>query len=112
MARAVIQKEIIIYANEDETEPFTDWLLGLKDRQAIKRIQTRLLRLEQGNYGDYKTLKDGVLELRFMFGSGYRIYFGEDGDKLVILLLGGDKSSQKKDIEQAKKYLEEYKDNA
>ena len=112
MARAVIPKEIIIYASEDETEPFTDWLLGLKDKQAIKRIQTRLLRLEQGNYGDYKTLKDGILELRFMFGSGYRVYFGEDGDKLVILLLGGDKSNQAKDIEQAKNYWKEYKGNA
>lgn len=112
MARAIIPKEIIIYANEDDSEPFTNWLNALKDKQAVKRIQTRILRLEQGNYGDYKSLKDGVLELRFMFGAGYRVYFGEDGDRLVLLLLGGDKSSQKQDIEQAKIYWKEYKKHA
>jgi len=84
----------------------------LKDKQNIKRIQTRLLRLEQGNYGDYKSLKDGVLELRLMYGSGYRVYFGEDGDKLVVLLVGGDKSTQAQDIEKAKIYWKEYKNHA
>jgi putative addiction module killer protein len=112
MARGVIEKEIIIYADEDGTEPYSEWLGRLKDKQTIKRIQTRLLRLEQGNYGDYKSLKDGVFELRLMFGSGYRVYFGEDGDKLVILLLGGDKSTQTQDIEQAKIYWKEYIDHA
>ena len=112
MARAIIPKEVIIYANEDSSEPFTDWLNTLKDKQVVKRIQTRILRIEQGNYGDYKSLKDGVLELRFMFGSGYRVYFAEDDDRLVLLLLGGDKSSQKQDIEQAKIYWKEYKKHA
>jgi putative component of toxin-antitoxin plasmid stabilization module len=59
MARAVIPKEIIIYAGQDGVEPFTNWLNGLRNKQDLKRIQTRLLRLEQGNYGDYKSLKDG-----------------------------------------------------
>ena len=112
MARAAIPKEVIIYAKEDETEPFTDWLEGLKDKQTLKRIQTRLLRLEQRNYGDYKSLKDGIFELRLMFGSGYRIYFGEDGHKLVVLLMGGDKNTQTQDIEQAKAYWKEYKNHA
>ena len=112
MARTVVPKEVIIYANEDGIEPYSDWLETLKDKQTIKRIQTRLLRLEQGNYGDYKSLKDGILELRLMFGSGYRIYFGEDGNKLVVLLVGGDKSTQSRDIDQAKIYWKEYKDHA
>lgn len=112
MARAAIKKKVIIYANEDGKEPYTDWIKSLKDKQTIKRIQTRLLRLGQGNYGDFKFLKDGVLELRLMFGSGYRVYFGEDGEKLVVLLIGGDKSTQEKDIEQAKIYWKEYKNNA
>ena len=112
MSRTIAPKEVIIYANEDGTEPYSDWISMLKDKQNIKRIQTRLLRLEQGNYGDYKSLKDGVLELRLMFGSGYRVYFGEDGDKLVVLLVGGDKSTQAQDIEKAKIYWKEYKNHA
>jgi putative addiction module killer protein len=64
-----------------------------------------------GHYGDYTVLKDGggVCELRFMFGKGYRIYFAEDGNRIVLLLTGGDKSTQKKDIEKAKRYWKEYK---
>ncbi len=74
MARGVIEKEIVIYADEDGTEPYTAWLGRLKDKQTIKRIQTQLLRLEQGNYGDYKSLKDGVFELRLRFrGQSYFI---------------------------------------
>ncbi len=112
MARGIIEKEVIIYASEEGAEPFTDWLGTLKDKQTIKRIQTRLLRIEQGNYGDYKSLKGGVFELRLMFGSGYRVYFGENGNKLVILLLGGDKRTQRQDIEQAKIYWKEYINHA
>jgi len=68
----------------------------------------RLRRIEQGNYGDCKHIQNGLFELRFFFGPGYRIYFGEDGNTLVILLCGGDKSSQKKDILKAIKYWNEY----
>jgi putative addiction module killer protein len=64
-------------------------------------------RVEIGNYGDYKALGDGVYELKLHFGSGYRVYFAEDGDIIVILLCGGDKSSQSKDIEVAKAYWKE-----
>lgn len=64
-------------------------------------------RVEIGNYGDYKPLGDGVYELKLHFGSGYRVYFAEDGDIIVILLCGGDKSSQSKDIEVAKAYWKE-----
>ena len=105
-------KEIIIYADDTGKEPFTDWLERLRDPQTRRRIQSRLLRVESGNYGDYKSLKDGVFELRLQFGSGYRIYFGEDGDKVVILLLDGDKSSQTRDIKLAKSYWKEYLSHA
>ncbi|MGK0299089.1 MAG: putative addiction module killer protein [Gammaproteobacteria bacterium] len=72
----------------------------------------RLRRIEQGNYGDCKNIQDGVSELRLFFGSGYRIYFGENGNSLVVLLCAGDKSTQQKDIQKALKYWNEYKDNA
>ncbi len=108
MAQPATPKTVIIYADETGMEPFTEWLEGLRDAQARRRILIRLRRVEQGNYGDYRSLRDGVHELRFPFGPGYRVYFGEGGDTVVVVLVGGDKSSQKKDIEQAKTYWKEY----
>ena len=72
----------------------------------------RLLRLEQGNYGDFKPVGEGVNELRFFFGAGFRVYFAEDGDTLVVLLCGGDKDSQSRDIQQAQAYWQEYQTHA
>ena len=69
------------------------------------------MRLELGNYGDCKALKGGISELGFKFGSGYRVYFAEDGDKIVILISGGDKSTQTKDIKKAIEYWQEYKND-
>lgn len=80
---------------------------SLKDPVTRLRIRRRLDRVELGNFGDYKPLGDGVYELKLAFGSGYRIYFAEDGDTIVILLSGGDKSSQVKDIATAKMYWQE-----
>jgi putative addiction module killer protein len=68
-------------------------------------------RLESGLYGDCEPVGEGVSELRMFFGPGYRVYFGEDGDDIVILLCGGDKSSQRRDIKAAKAYWKEYKDH-
>jgi putative addiction module killer protein len=73
-----------------------------------KRILARLSRLKQGNYGDCEIVGEGISELRMFFGSGYRVYFGEEENHIVILLCGGDKSSQSKDIKQAKEYWKEY----
>lgn len=81
---------------------------SFRDPSTRRRILKRLIRVENGNYGDVKVVGDGVNELRFFFGSGYRIYFGEDGDTIVVLLTGGDKSRQDRDIEQAKAYWKEY----
>ena len=102
-------KNIIIYQTESEKEPYTKWFEKL-DLKLQTRIISRLERLELGNYGDYKNLKDGVNELRFITHAGYRIYFGEDGDKIVVLLIGGDKSTQNKDIKKAKDYWKNYKE--
>lgn len=108
MARLAKPKKVLVYADHAGKEPFTDWLYGLKDSMGRKRILIRITRLEQGNYGDCEPVGEGVSELRMFFDSGYRVYFGEDADNIVVLLCGGDKSSQKKDIEQAKAYWQGY----
>lgn len=83
--------------------PFRDWLARL-DIPTRARVQARLLRFEGGNLGDHKLLGDGVWEARLAFGPGYRLYFGKAQSAVVLLLLGGDKGSQAKDIKQAKRY--------
>jgi putative addiction module killer protein len=100
----VTPKKVIVYADDNGRKPFTEWLNNLRDSVGRKRILARLFRLEQGNYGDSKPVGEGVSELRMFFGSGYRVYFGEYGNNIVILLCGGDKDSQAYDIQQAKVY--------
>ena len=112
MARRVQPKEVRIYEDGTGREPFTDWLNRLHDRRGRQRVLARLRRLEQGNFGDCKRLSDGVYELRMFFGPGYRVYFGQDGNTVVVLLTGGDKRNQAKDIETAKKYWKEYQSHA
>lgn len=108
MGMQIQEKEVVFFQTKDNKEPFVVWLEGVRDKQTRRRILQRLSRVQSGNYGDFKSLKDGVFELRLHFGSGYRIYFAEDGGTLVILLCGGDKSTQEKDIETAKAYWQEY----
>ena len=108
MGQSAQPKKLIVFADGDGNEPFTKWLGGLRDKQGRKRIETRLLRLEQGNYGDCESVGEGVSELRMFFGPGYRVYFGEDTKNIVVLLCGGDKSTQDRDIEAAKAYWKEY----
>lgn len=87
--------------------PYREWLLGL-DRVTRARLQARLLRFEDGNFGDARSVGGGVQEARVMFGAGYRIYFGRDGDALVLLLMGGSKASQARDIRLAQAFWREY----
>ena len=83
------------------TERFDDWYADLKDRQAVTRIQARIDRAEDGNFGDCAPVGEGVSEMRIHYGPGYRVYFMQRGMELVILLAGGDKSTQSKDINMA-----------
>lgn len=102
------EKDVIYYRTDIGKEPFSEWLATLKDSRTQLRIERRIQRLSIGHYGDYKTVGRGILELRFHFGSSYRVYFGEDGDTIVLILFGGDKSSQSKDIDKAKDYWQDY----
>lgn len=100
--------ELVIYVTEDGKAPFDGWFDKLDTAAALK-VRTALARIETGNLGDVKPVGQGVSERRITFGPGYRVYFGRDGDKLVILLCGGTKKRQSKDIEQAKAYWDDYK---
>lgn len=111
MGKAIVPKTVLVYQDEDGNEPFTEWLTGLKDVQGKARIGARIRRLEAGLYGDCEPVGEGVSELRMFFGPGYRVYFGEEADTIVVLLCGGDKSSQKQDIKTAKGYWKEYKEH-
>jgi putative addiction module killer protein len=86
-----------------QTDVFSKWLRSLRDRQARARIQTRLDRLQLGLVGDVKSISKGVFELRIDYGPGYRVYFIQRGQELVILLAGGDKRTQDRDIKTALK---------
>jgi putative addiction module killer protein len=100
--------EIRRYRAAAGDEPFTQWLSDLPDRRAGARILVRLERLELGNFGDVKFLRDGVSELRIDCGPGYRVYFGRDGKTVIVLLCGGDKRRQDADIERAVALWREY----
>ncbi len=96
------------YIAEDGRNHFEDWLLGLRDSEARARLRARVNRVRLGNFGDCRGVGSGVHELRIDFGPGYRIYFGRRGNTVVILLCGGDKRTQVRDIEMARTLWQEY----
>jgi putative addiction module killer protein len=101
--------ELYRYQREDGGEPVTEWLDGLRDKIAQARIRVRLRQLQAGNFGDAEPVGEGVGELRIHVGAGYRVYFGRHGKAVVILLCGGDKSSQAADIKRAKAWWLDWK---
>ncbi len=87
----------------ESTDTFNDWLDNLRDRQAYSRILQRLDQIKiNGHFGDHKSVGDGVSELRIHAGAGYRVYYTQRGGRLIILLAGGDKDGQTRDIARAK----------
>lgn len=90
-----------------ETTEFARWLGSLRDIRAVAKIADRLKRASNGNFGDHKSVKGGVFEMRVDYGPGYRVYFFRRGKELVILLCGGDKRSQDDDVARAKRLKEE-----
>ncbi|HXX03330.1 MAG TPA: type II toxin-antitoxin system RelE/ParE family toxin [Xanthobacteraceae bacterium] len=90
-----------------QTERFARWFAGLRDHQARTRIQARIRRLSLGNFGDVKSVGEGVSEMRIDYGPGYRLYFVRRGERLVILLAGGDKRTQDSDIATAQAMVRE-----
>lgn len=90
-----------------QTQRFVEWLSALRDLEARARIVARIRRLELGNPGDSKSVGEGVVEMRIAYGPGYRVYFTRQGQTVVILLCGGDKSSQRRDIAAAHRMMKE-----
>ena len=103
--------QLTYYTDVTGEKPFKKWLYGLRDRSAFARITTRLERVELGNVGDHKNVGSGVIELRIHYGPGYRVYYAHSGDQIVLLLLGGDKSTQDQDIETAIAYWKHFQEN-
>jgi putative addiction module killer protein len=93
-----------MYATVDGRSPISEWLAALLDGKARAKIRVRLDRISLGNFGDCRRVGEGVQELRINYGPGYRVYFGQLGSTIVLLLCGGDKSAQAKDIDLAKYY--------
>jgi putative addiction module killer protein len=94
-----------------KSDAFDEWLENLRDERAKARIIARLERLAAGNPGDVKPVGDGVSELRINYGPGYRVYYMQHGAELIVLLCGGDKSTQDKDIRKAKEIASDWRDS-
>ena len=103
-------RRIKSYVLANGKSPFEEWILSLKDKASRARILTRIDRLRFGNFGDCKSVGGGIFELRIQFGPGFRVYFGLVGNEVVLLLGGGDKSTQRRDIDTCKRYWKEFGD--
>jgi len=106
--REAHHRTLELYVTPDGETPFTEWLEALRDIKARAKTRVRLDRLRLGNLGDCKPLGEGISELRIDFGPGYRVYFGQAGSRTIVLLCGGDKSTQKTDIKKAQRYWADY----
>jgi len=106
------ERKIELFVAANGKAPFEEWMRTLRDKASKARIFSRIDRLRLGNFGDCKGVGEGVFELRIHLGPGFRVYFGTIGTELVLLLCGGDKSSQPRDIANAINYWKEYKARA
>ena len=97
------------YTDVDGKSPYDSWLKSLRDKCAIARIIMHVDRMELGLFGDSSPIGDGLSEMRIHYGPGYRVYYGKEAQRVYLLLCGGDKSTQTKDIKQAKLYWQEHK---
>ncbi len=111
MVIPVIERKAQEYKCEDGKAPFKDWLVDLKDARGKAKITKAVTQMEAGNFGDHKPITDGngLQERRIDYGPGYRIYYITEGDELIILFAGSDKSDQQTAIDAAKEYLVDYK---
>lgn len=105
------KRKAVEYTTPLGKKPFSDWLIRLKDRKARAIILRRISQAEEGNFGFFRDLKAGLFEFKVPFGPGYRVYFGIDGDILIVLLCAGDKGSQNRDITVARKYWADYQED-
>lgn len=105
-----MQKELRVYRTREGKEPFTEWLGSLKNKIARSQVTNRLNRVVHGHYGDCVSVGDGVYELRIHYGPGHRVYFVEQEKTLMLLLIGGSKKTQSKDIKKAKHYWTEFRE--
>jgi putative addiction module killer protein len=101
--------QVYRYKTEAGAEPVTEWMLSLKDNLVQAKLRLRLNRVAEGNFGDCSSVGDGVSELREHIGAGFRMYFGQQGKTIVILLCGGTKRIQTSDINTAKRYWTDWK---
>ena len=97
------------YTDEQGSSPYADWLRSLRDAKARARIMMQVDRMELDLFGDSKPIGDGLSELRIHYGPGYRVYYAKEGKHIYLLLCGGDKSTQSKDIKRAKNYWQDHK---
>lgn len=109
MSIHVFPYEVEYYKTEDGTAPFREWLAAMRDINGRAKIRVRLDRARLGNLGDHKSVDEGVWELRIDYGPGYRVYFGLESNRVILLLIGGDKATQRRDIAKAMSYLQDYR---
>ncbi len=106
----IIERDVTVLTLDDGKCPFAEWFLSLKDLRTRLRISARITRLQSGNLGDVRSVGESVSELKMDFGPGYRIYFAVSGQTVIVLLAGGDKSTQNKDIQAAQRLWKENRD--
>ena len=105
----MIARDVEVYETDEGRRPFLEWLDSLRDARTRAKVRVGIDRMSLGNFGRCKTVGSGVSEMKIDFGPGYRLYFGQIPDRLILLLCGGDKGSQQKDIKRAKGYWKEYR---